>query len=209
MKIGNVVALKSEYRETELVIKRSRFIARAARISNEDEYKAFIDRGRREHHASRHVCSAALYLDGDQVITRSSDDGEPSGTAGRPMLDVVQGSGLVDVGVIVIRYFGGILLGAGGLVHAYSEATSQVLDGIPTKERVRREIWRLNLNHADAGRVESELRAAGVHVADVSYANRVNLDLMVADADETRRLIADITRGACTPEVMGERTLEI
>ena len=197
------------YLENEIQIKKSRFIARLTRIASEDEYKSFIEQARKDNHGCRHVCSAAVYRDGGQVITRSSDDGEPSGTAGRPMLDVLQGSGLMDVAVVVIRYFGGTLLGAGGLVRAYSESTSLVLEGVKRLQRVEREVWQLPISHAEAGRVESDLRAKGIQVIDVEYGSKAVLNLLIADADQARTLIQDVTNGAGRPEVVGVRTVEL
>ena len=113
--------------ETE--VKRSRFIACAARVPDEDAARAFLAEIRAEFADARHHCSAyILHVDGANPVERSSDDGEPAGTAGQPMLEVLRGSGLQDVAVVVVRYFGGVKLGTGGLVRAYQDATRAVLE---------------------------------------------------------------------------------
>ena len=105
--------------------KRSQFIGYAKNVTTEDDARAFISKIKAKHHDARHNCSAYILRDG---VMRYSDDGEPQGTAGIPILEVIKKSGLVDVVVVVTRYFGGILLGAGGLVRAYSAACAGALD---------------------------------------------------------------------------------
>ena len=115
----------------------------------------------------------------DGAVERSSDDGEPAGTAGAPMLEVLRGREVSDVVAVVTRWFGGTLLGAGGLVRAYGDAVRAGLDATGT---LRRDLVReltLDVGHADAGRVESELRARGVAVLDTAYAAHVTLRLGV------------------------------
>ena len=120
-----------EQPETELEVRRSRFLARAARTDTEQDARAFIASVRAAYPDARHHCSALVVPGpgglGAPTTERSSDDGEPAGTAGQPMLEVLRASTLVGATVVVTRYFGGVLLGTGGLVRAYSQATSQVL----------------------------------------------------------------------------------
>ena len=106
--------------------RRSRFLADLARAPTEEEARAVIDAARRAHHDARHHCSAFI-LGVDGRVERSNHDGEPSGTAGAPMLEVLRGSGLSDVVVVVTRWFGGTLLGTGGLIRAYSDAVAAAL----------------------------------------------------------------------------------
>src|ERR1700712_6102615 len=122
----------------ELEVKRSRFVAVLRRTESEAGARALVDERRRSLHDARHHCSAFVLHGGDEgPIARSSDDGEPSGTAGMPMLQVLQGAGLADVCLVVTRYFGGTLLGAGGLVRAYSGAASAAVARAPTRRRDR------------------------------------------------------------------------
>jgi len=121
---------------TEIEIKKSRFIATAAPVFSVDEAKLFIKRIKAEFADASHNVPAYQIGFGASTLAHCNDDGEPSGTAGRPMLAVVQGSGLGDVAVVVTRYFGGTKLGTGGLVRAYSEATKVVLAALPLAEKV-------------------------------------------------------------------------
>ena len=118
--------------ESELVIKKSRFLGRVMPVSGRTEAYAEVARLKDLHPGAVHVCWALLA--GGQ--SAAVDDGEPSGTAGRPMLDVLRGSGMLDIAAVVVRYFGGVKLGTGGLVRAYSDAVSLVLPEVP---RVRRQ----------------------------------------------------------------------
>ncbi|MEJ5308719.1 MAG: YigZ family protein [Anaerolineae bacterium] len=121
---------------TEIVVVNSRFIATVAPVFSVDEAKAFVARIRAEFPDASHNVPAFVIGHGSSVIAHCSDDGEPSGTAGRPALAVLQGSGLGDAAVVVTRYFGGTKLGTGGLVRAYSEAVREVLRALPLAERV-------------------------------------------------------------------------
>ena len=177
----------------ELEVKRSRFLAVLRRTESEAGARALVDERRRSLHDARHHCSAFVLRGGnDGPIARSSDDGEPSGTAGLPMLHVLQSAGLADVCVVVTRYFGGTLLGAGGLIRAYSGAVARA----PTVRRHRLELMELVVDHAAAGRVEADLRARGVRVLEVSYLDAAVLTLAApasgADLDET---VAAVTSG--------------
>ncbi|MEM7118331.1 MAG: YigZ family protein [Chloroflexota bacterium] len=120
----------------EMKVKNSRFIATAAPVFSVDEAKAFIARVRAEFSDASHNVPAYQIGFGPSTIAHCSDDGEPSGTAGRPMLAVVQGSGLGDIAVVVTRYFGGTKLGTGGLVRAYGDSVKEVLAVLPHAEKV-------------------------------------------------------------------------
>ncbi|MFI7581947.1 YigZ family protein [Kocuria kalidii] len=196
----------------ELEIKRSRFLAVVRRTATEAEARAAVDDLRRSHHDARHHCSAFV-LGPDRDVQRSSDDGEPAGTAGLPMLEALvlrrtaapapdgDATDLSDVSAVVVRWFGGTLLGAGGLVRAYSEAVSQALDGATLVTRRRQRLYRLPASHADAGRIENELRAAGTTVLDTAYgAAGAELGLAVPDDDGAvaalRSRVSALTAGA-------------
>lgn len=167
-------------------IKRSRFLGYVRRVETEDEARAFVAELRRRHHDARHHCSAFL-LGATRETQRSSDDGEPAGTAGVPMLEaLLQHTGpggradLSDVCAVVVRYFGGIKLGAGGLVRAYSDAVSSALLAAPLTTRRLVRHWRLAVPHADAGRVESTLRGAGLALGTTAYtATSADLELLL------------------------------
>ena len=188
----------------------SRFLCTMARVADEEEARALVTAMRREHTGARHHCSAFV-LGPRGEVERSSDDGEPAGTAGAPMLDVLRGAGLSDVAAVVTRWFGGTLLGAGGLVRAYGDAVRAVLAEAGTLRRSLLTELALDLDHADAGRVEGELRSRGASVLEVAHAARVRL-LLAAGPDEVDRiadLVAAVTGGRSTPVVVGERWVDV
>ena len=168
--------------QAEIEVKRSRFLCTLERVEDEQSARALVDRLRREHWDARHHCSAFVVGTPPVPVERSSDDGEPAGTAGAPMLEVLRGAGLSDTAVVVTRWFGGTLLGAGGLVRAYG----------------------------DAGRVESELRSRGVDVLETSYGARVRL-LLGVDPEQVGRvegLLAELTSGGAAPVEVGQRWVD-
>jgi uncharacterized YigZ family protein len=190
----------------EIEAKRSRFIAHLARVSTEEEARAFVDMIRKQHWDARHNCSAFV-LGPTGAVARSNDDGEPAGTAGAPMLEVLRGAGVSDAVVVVTRYFGGILLGAGGLVRAYGDAVRAGLDEAGLLERRLLGVWQLTVDHADAGRIENELRSRDVLVRDVDYGERVTLRLATDRAD-LDTLVHELTAGAVSPVRTGEEWVD-
>jgi len=199
--------------QAEIEVKRSRFLCTLERVEDEAAARAVVDRLRRQHWDARHHCSAFV-LGPDRDVERSSDDGEPAGTAGAPMLEVLRGhggEGVSDVVAVVTRWFGGTLLGAGGLVRAYGDAVRAALEVTGTRPRTLLAELLLDVDHADAGRVESELRTRGVEVLDTTYAARVALRLGVAPADEARlhALVAELTSGTAVAAPAGERWVDL
>lgn len=178
--------------ETE--VKRSRFLCRIERVASEAAARAVVERARKEHWDARHHCSAFV-LGPDASVQRSSDDGEPSGTAGAPMLEVLRGRDVSDVVAVVTRWFGGTLLGAGGLVRAYGDAVRAGLDAAGVHERVLAALFDVPVSHADAGRLDRDLRARGVVVRDATYAERVTLHVGVTPGTDLAALLAELTGG--------------
>ena len=195
--IYTTLAAGSEFRH-EIEVKRSRFITVLARTPDEDAARAALARLRREFHDARHHCFAFV-LGPDRDVQRSNDDGEPSGTAGLPMLEALLKretspgvADLSDATAIVVRYFGGILLGAGGLVRAYSESVSGALELAPLVRRRRLRISSVPVQHAVAGRLENDLRAAGYVMAETRYeAQTTVLRLALPDDPEELARAAD------------------
>ncbi|WP_303324384.1 IMPACT family protein [Actinomyces radicidentis] len=211
---------RGEQPETDLEVKRSHFLARAARTDTEEEARAFIAAVRSAHPEARHHCSAfTVPVDGAQPIERSSDDGEPSGTAGQPILEVLRGSGLTATTVVVTRYFGGTLLGTGGLVRAYSEAAAQALEAAGRVRVAARDLWDVRVPVADAGRLEAELRGlsggagGGIDVEETIWgATHAVVLVTTGDADDAALLaevVAQLTQGAAAPEPAGSRVIEL
>ncbi|MCL8027200.1 IMPACT family protein [Nocardioides bruguierae] len=195
--------------EAEIEVKRSVFRCTLARVEDEAQARALVERLRKQHWDARHHCSAFVLGPPPVPVERSSDDGEPAGTAGAPMLEVLRGAGgdlpLSDAVAVVTRWFGGTLLGAGGLVRAYSDAVRAGLEAAGTRERRLRTELLLEVSHADAGRVEGDLRARGVDVLDAAYGAAVTLTLGVdpAGLDRLEATVAELTSGSVTP-VRGE-----
>ncbi|HEU5044062.1 MAG TPA: YigZ family protein [Nocardioidaceae bacterium] len=194
----------------EIEVKRSRFIAHVARVSSEEQARAVLERVRKEHWDARHHCSAFV-LGPDAAVTRSSDDGEPSGTAGAPMLEVLRGREVSDVVAVVTRYFGGTLLGAGGLVRAYSDAVRAALDSVGVLERRLLRLFDVEVEHALAGRLENDLRARGVLVRGVDYAEAATLHLGVDAGDEEglHGLLAELTGGSSPLRSAGSAWVDV
>lgn len=194
--------------ETDLEVRRSHFLARAARTDSEEEARAFIASVRAAHPTARHHCSAFIVsVSGTLPVERSSDDGEPSGTAGQPMLEVLRATGLTNTTVVVTRYFGGTLLGTGGLVRAYSDAAAQGLAAASQVRLTTRYLWDARVPVADAGHLEAELRThPGLSVKETIWGPTHAVVLLATDSPDgpaLTELLASLTRGETAPEPAG------
>lgn len=194
--------------ETE--IKKSRFICHLFRVAAEDEARVHIEVVRKEHWNANHNCTAWIIGDG-MTSQRSSDDGEPSGTAGMPMLEVLRRREVTDTLAIVTRYFGGTMLGAGGLIRAYSGAVSEALDAIGIVERVSLSVVNVTANYDDAGRIENAIRARELVLIDVAYAMDVTFELVMppAEVEAFGTWVQELTNGANAATITGERFVEL
>lgn len=195
--------------EAEVEVRRSRFRCRVVRVDEEAAARAVVEEERRRHFDARHHCSAFV-LGPRGEVERSSDDGEPAGTAGAPMLEVLRGRGLSDVVAVVTRWFGGTLLGAGGLVRAYSDAVRAALDQAGTRERRLVTVHQVTVPHGEAGRVEHALRAEGFAVLGVEYGAQAVLRTAVPVPERERlpALLAALTGGAVEATPVGERWVD-
>lgn len=178
----------------ELVIKKSRFIACVQPVAGRSEALQVVQDLRAQHPGAAHVCWALLA--GGQ--SAANDDGEPGGTAGRPMLEVLRHQQLEGVLATVVRYFGGVKLGAGGLVRAYTDAVAQALLGaekLPLRRTVR---LRCGLGYALEGAVRRELQAAGAVLGEVRHGSQVEIAFSLPEdaAAALRARLADVTQGA-------------
>jgi uncharacterized YigZ family protein len=190
--------------EAEIEVKRSRFLCRVAPVRDEDAARAVVEEQRKRFWDARHHCSAFV-LGPDAAVQRSNDDGEPSGTAGAPMLEVLRGQDVSDVVVVVTRWFGGVLLGAGGLVRAYSDAVRAGLAEAGVRERRLLQMFDVAVPHADAGRLENGVRSQGVTVLGVDYGAQAVLHLAVPadEAGRLPRLLAELSGGELEPAAAG------
>ncbi|MFJ7993893.1 YigZ family protein [Peribacillus frigoritolerans] len=180
----------------EIVIEKSRFISHIARVETEDAAQAFIQEIKKKHKDATHNCSA--YMIGEQnQIQKALDDGEPSGTAGVPILEVLKKKELKDTAVVVTRYFGGIKLGAGGLIRAYSKATSE---GINTTGVVIRKLMRVistTVDYSWLGKLENELRSSIYQIKEIQYLDQVNILVYVEETQKETYTawITELTNG--------------
>ncbi|MFC4031280.1 YigZ family protein [Streptomyces polygonati] len=194
----------------ESEIKRSRFLCALAPADTEEAAQEFVRRIRKAHPTAGHHCFAYV-IGPDGRLHRASDDGEPGGTAGTPMLQVLLGREVRDVVAVVTRYYGGIQLGAGGLARAYGGAVSAALDLIGTVERRHLTLVTVTTDHQRAGRLENELRASGRTLRETSYGAEVTFHLGIPDADlpAFRSWLADTTSGTAGCVVEGSAYVEV
>lgn len=171
--------------ESEIVEKKSRFLAAAVHIDTEEEALAFIEGIRKKHYNATHNCYA--YVLGENFeLQRFSDDGEPGGTAGKPILDVLTGEKIHDTVIVVTRYFGGTLLGTGGLVRAYSGAAKEGLMAstiITRKHAVKLEI---ETEYTGIGKIQYILGKNGIHILDTRYTDKVSIICLVSIGEKGR-----------------------
>ena len=180
-----------EDNQHEVEIKKSRFICFLKRIETEEEAKAFIQQIKKEHWKANHNCSAFVLGDHHE-IQRSSDDGEPSGTAGVPMLEVMKKNDLINVCAVVTRYFGGTKLGAGGLIRAYSGSVAQAIvhTGI-VEGRLQQEVF-VQLDYSNWGKMENFIASENLAVKDTQFTDRVVVICMV-DENQVADFEAQVT----------------
>lgn len=189
--------------ETE--INRSRFLCALAPAATEEEAQAFVARVRAEHPGATHNCYAYV-IGADASVQKASDDGEPGGTAGVPMLQMLLRREVRYAVAVVTRYYGGVKLGAGGLIRAYGGAVGEALDSLGTLTRRRYRLATVTVDHQRAGKLENDLRSTGRIVRDVRYAEAVTIEIGLPDADIEgfRAWLADATAGSATFEPGGE-----
>ncbi|MCT4353636.1 YigZ family protein [Streptomyces sp. Je 1-79] len=189
--------------ETE--INRSRFICALAPVATEQEAQDFVARIRKENPTATHNCFAYV-IGADASVQKASDDGEPGGTAGAPMLQMLMRREVRYVAAVVTRYYGGVKLGAGGLIRAYGGVVGEALDELGTLTRQRFRLATVTVDHQRAGKLENDLRATGRSVREVRYGEAVAIEIGLADADvETfRAWLADVTAGTAELVLGGE-----
>ncbi|GEB77211.1 YigZ family protein [Sporolactobacillus inulinus] len=168
--------------QAEMEIKRSRFISAVFAVKTEEEAEAHIQRVRKQHWKANHNCFAYI-IGKKQEIQKASDDGEPSGTAGVPMLEVLKKRGVCNVLVLVTRYFGGIKLGAGGLIRAYAHAASHGLNAAEVIRQVPADEWSVTVDYHLSGTLENKLHGSIYPLKDVRYSDKVTFILYSNQSD--------------------------
>lgn len=175
----------------EITEKKSRFIATIQDVYSEEEAAAFIGEIKKKYWDARHNCFAFI-LGERQEVQRFSDDGEPQGTAGKPMLDVLVGAGLHNCAVVVTRYFGGVLLGTGGLVRAYSKAVQEGLENCVVLEKLTGRRLVIETDYNGLGKLQYLLGQRGIPVTDSLYSDVVKTTVLVRE-EEAEALLSEIT----------------
>ncbi|MEF8774213.1 MAG: YigZ family protein [Halobacteriales archaeon] len=180
-------------------VRGSEFLGHVDRVGSVEAAESFVDRVREEYADATHNVPAYRVRAGEMVREYQSDDGEPSGSAGKPMLNVLQGQDLLDVAAVVTRYYGGTNLGVGGLVSAYSRAVEDAVEAGGTVERRPHEQFAVTVDYDDSGTVRSVLESEGVEF-EADYGERVGFDVRVptADAAALRDRIRSATSGRAT-----------
>ncbi|MFJ5997590.1 YigZ family protein [Streptomyces sp. NPDC092370] len=203
--------MQDEYRTVtvagvhETEVNRSRFLCALAPAATEREAQDFIAAVRKEHADASHNCWAYV-IGADACVQKASDDGEPGGTAGVPMLQMLLRRDMRYVVAVVTRYYGGVKLGAGGLIRAYGGAVGEALDSLGTRTRRRFRLATVTVDHQRAGKLENDLRTSGREVRDVRYAEAVTIEIALPDADVEafKSWLADATAGTAGFEPGGE-----
>ncbi|SFQ49061.1 uncharacterized protein, YigZ family [Lachnospiraceae bacterium XBB1006] len=186
----------------EVVEKKSRFIATICPAESEEEAMAFIALQKKKYYDARHNCSAYI-IGRNGEVKRSSDDGEPSGTAGRPMLEVLEREGIYNVCVVVTRYFGGTLLGTGGLVRAYQGATKEALKQCSFLERRQGHLVTVTISYPLLGKFQYFCNSNDIPVIDTAYETDITMKMIfpVEKKEAYEKEIAKITEGSVECEI--------
>ncbi len=187
--------------EAEIVEKKSRFIATVKPVKSEEEAISFIDSLKKKYWNATHNCSA--YVIGEHFhVQRCSDDGEPGGTAGKPMLDVLLGEEIHDVAVVVTRYFGGTLLGTGGLVRAYASAAKAGISASVVITKTHGSKLSIQTDYTGLGKIQYILGQRGLMILNSVYTDKVELEVLLPQ-DEMKPVMKEITEGTNGQAVMG------
>lgn len=204
----NYITVSSEGSK-ELTISKSRFIAHCTRAETEEEAIDFIQKIKKEHPSATHNCSAYLIGEHDQ-IQKANDDGEPSGTAGVPILEVLKKQGLKDVVVVVTRYFGGTKLGAGGLVRAYGKATTLGIEAAVVIERRLYHLMDVAVDYTLLGKLENEIRNSQHILVNISYEEGVVFHINVEKSQKNAfsEWVTNLTSGKSTISDKSQNFLE-
>ena len=204
MALGGSYNVIKKSGESEIVVTKSRFIGNLVSVSSASEAEEYISSIRKKYNDARHNCWAYIVMDGDMIINKCSDDGEPSGTAGRPILSIMEGTGLVNAVCTVTRYFGGVLLGTGGLVRAYSDAASQALDAADISPIKRGRYVTFVCDYPDEGGIRRLLESEDFNITDSGYTDKVTITVLGPEekAEMLMNRITDMTGGRVVPEAL-------
>lgn len=182
--------------EGVIIEKKSRFIATICPVETVEEAEAFIEKIKKKYWDARHNCHA-FTVGTDMPLSRCSDDGEPSGTAGKPMLEVLLGRKLHNTAVVVTRYFGGTLLGTGGLVRAYTQAVQEGLKNCQLVEKCAGCVYELNMDYTDLGKIQYQLAELQIHIKETTYGEKVQMEILIPNEkiDQVKKKLTEATFG--------------
>ena len=197
------------YGQSEIVLSKSRFITYVDRAETEEEALNFINKIKKMHPNATHNCSCYMIGEHDN-IQKANDDGEPSGTAGVPMLEVLKKQGLKDTVVVVTRYFGGIKLGGGGLIRAYGKATTEGISAAQVVERKLHHIMKVSIDYTWLGKVENEIRSSPYTLQEIQYAEDVEVFVNVLKAEEEAfvQWMTELTNGQAKVDCVDQQFVE-
>lgn len=197
--------------ETQIVEKKSKFIANIISVENKEKAEKELQKIKKKYYDARHNCFAYRILDENQELERASDDGEPSGTAGAPILDILRGENLINVIVIVTRYFGGILLGTGGLVKAYSEATSKAIENTEKIELKKIFEIKITLEYQDLEKLKQYLIKNGGKIIQIEYCEQVKINLYIPyeQIDKFTKKYSNVPFNIIKYEILEEKFADI
>lgn len=188
--MSDYITIKSN-ENYELVEKKSKFIANTYYIESKEKAEEIIKENKKKFYDARHNCFAYRVLSDQGIIEKSSDDGEPSGTAGAPMLNILSKNNIVNVLVIVTRYFGGILLGTGGLVKAYSESTQNALEKSKYAKIIRGIELNLEIDYSEFEKIKYYFRKKDIDIKNVQYLQNINCNIVIKK-ELLKEFLADI-----------------
>ena len=196
--------IPTEAAEAELVEKRSRFIGQVRPVETEEEARAFVEQVKKKHYDARHSCWCYRLRDGG--VERYSDDGEPQGTAGQPMLNVFQREEVTNVVCVVTRYFGGVLLGAGGLVRAYTQSAKDALDAAGISVVRRWVAAAVPCPYSFFDRVKLDVEAHGGVLGEIEYAADVTVHALLPEeqVEVFSARMTELTAGGTAVQILGE-----
>ena len=182
-----------EHAQSEIVEKKSKFIANIFFVENVEEAENKIKETKKEYHDARHNCSCYRVIEEGKIVEKQSDDGEPSGTAGGPMLNILQKRDLVNVVAIVTRYFGGILLGTGGLVRAYSDATQNAIDSAEKNEIILGVEYEVKVDYSNLEKLKYYSKINNINIINIEFQNDILCTLQIANENE-KQFLEDIEK---------------
>ena len=187
--MNNFISIKKNV-ETEIIVKKSKFICNLIRVESQEEAEESIKKIKKKYYDARHNCVSYRVIEDEQIVEKSSDDGEPSGTAGGPMLNILQKNNLCNVLVIVTRYFGGILLGTGGLVRAYSDATFEAINFAEKIEECIGLEAEVELDYNNLETFKYYCKKNDIYIKDYEYSEKIICKIQLEECNK-ERLIDD------------------